>query len=593
MRTTLRSVFARRLYRLSLALLLLAACFGGHTPVAAEGAAATLWTHTPSQDIKWYSVTNAGTLLVGTMSSVYCLNPETGAELWRRDDLRDIAEHEQQEIQGTPLLLVYDNTGATQKKTHLLALDLLTGKNIWQTETLKGYTVQVSPSFDRDMLVFLTVANNKMTKDKLDIAALRLSTGEMLWQSEFTDNVDLYGIERGSKYFPKFDLSGAQPPIFDGDSVYFTYAGLHRYNLSDGKLVWRVAYDVTEGKIKNANAQALLEGDTIYTSAKGQIRAVDKATGAVRWTSKDFGGGIVEMISQGDVLYSRLGGTFYDFGKREYVVKKPLGVAAIDKKTGAPVWFYDKAGGSITNMLLLPDQHAILVADEKNLIGLDTASSGKVKEAFKTKLEFKYNLGTAATVAKVAKFGFGGLSAIGSKGADTTDNPVALSRRENGTIVVRGTNHVAAFDPRTHTMAWGTKYAAPGVPGWQKIAMTAITVASAAMSQGQAFNAASLGDTSGSTRANNNFIGAMSGYEQFMSKRYSATKTGGIYVYVLTDVKQEKEKGAGLIGVNMDTGQGDRQIMFKDKSPDYEVDEATGRIFNLRNPKELSAFVIK
>ena len=27
----------------------------------------------------------------------------------------------------------------------------------------------------------------------------------------------------------------------------------------------------------------------------------------------------VEMISQGDVLYSRLGGTFYDFGKREYV----------------------------------------------------------------------------------------------------------------------------------------------------------------------------------------------------------------------------------------------------------------------------------
>ncbi len=590
MQTISMSMLTSRINKFLLTLLLLASF--GVTRASAEQAT-TLWTHTPTQDIKWYSVTNAGTLLVGTASGIYCLNPETGAELWRRDDLRDIAEHEQQEIQGTPLLLVYDNTGAMQKKTHLFALDLLTGKNIWQTESLKGYTVQVAPSFERDMLVFLTVANNKMTKDKLDIAALRLSTGEMLWQSEFTENVDLYGIERGSKYFPKFDLSGAQPPIFDGDSVYFTYAGLHRYNLSDGKLVWKMPYDVTEGKIKNANAQAVIEGDTIYTSAKGQVRAIDKATGAAKWTSKDFGGGIVEMLPRGDVIYGRLGGTFYDFGKREYVVKKPLGVVALDKKTGAPVWFYDKAGGSLTNMVLLPEQNTILIADEKNLIGLDTSSTGKVKEAFKTKLEFKYNLGTAATVAKVAKFGFGGLSAIGSKGADTTDNPVALSRRENGTIVIRGTNHVAAFDPRTHAMAWGTKYAAPSVPGWQKIAMTAITVASAAMSQGQAFNYASLGDSHSANRANSDFIGAMSGYEQFMSKRYSATKAGGVYVYVLTDIKQDKEKGAGLIGVNMETGQGDRQILFKDKEPDYEVDEASGRIFNLKNSKELNAYIIK
>lgn len=584
------SIRARSFYKPLLSLLLLVNFGVAH---AAAQQATTLWTHKPAQDIKWYQVTDAGTLLVGTSSNIYSLNPETGETNWQRDDLAGINEYETHELQGTPLLLVADNSGAVQKKTKLFALDLLTGKTIWQTDKLRGATVQVAPNYEKNMVVFLTVVSNAAAKDKPDITALNLATGEVLWQSEFTENVDLYGIERGSKYFPKFDLSGAQPPVFDGDSVYFTYAGLHRYNLADGKLIWKVPYDVTEGKIKNANAQAVIEGDTIYTSAKGQVRAIDKATGAMRWTSKDFGGGIVEMLPRNDVIYGRLGGTFYDFGKREYVVKKPLGVVALDKKTGAPVWFYDKAGGSLTNMVLLPEQNTILIADEKNLIGLDTSSAGKVKESFKTKLEFKYNLGTAATVAKIAKFGFGGLSAIGSKGADTTDNPVVLSRRENGTVVIRGTNHVAAFDPRTHQMAWGTKYAAPGVPGWQKIAMTAITIASAAMSQGQAFNASYLGDTSGANRANSNFIGAMSGYEQFMSKRYGATKAGGLYVYVLTDVKQEKEKGAGLVGVNMETGQGDRQIMFKDKSPDYEVDEATGRVFNLRNPKELSAFVIK
>jgi hypothetical protein len=85
----------------------------------------------------------------------------------------------------------------------------------------------------------------------------------------------------------------------------------------------------------------------------------------------------------------------------------------------------------------------------------------------------------------------------------------------------------------------------------------------------------------------------MSNYEQFITKRYSATKAEGNYVYVLTDLKMDKEKGAGLIGVNMNTGQGDRQILFKEKEPDYEVDEAFGRVFNLKNARELSAFVIK
>ena len=77
------------------------------------------------------------------------------------------------------------------------------------------------------------------------------------------------------------------------------------------------------------------------------------------------------MLVHNDVLYGRLGGVFCDFGKREYVPKKPIGVVALDKKTGAPLWSYDKASDSITNMAFLPDQNTILIADAKNFIGLD------------------------------------------------------------------------------------------------------------------------------------------------------------------------------------------------------------------------------
>lgn len=550
----------------------------------------SLWTHKPASDIKWYRVTDVGSLLVGSKSALYALDGETGQQVWTRADLAGAEEFEVDTIAGTPLILVSDTSGTFSKGTKLYAVDLLTGKNIWETEKLKGATVAVEPIFEKDLALLVTVPSNNANKAKPHITALTMTTGEIVWETDYPDNVDLYGIERGSKYFPKFDLSGANPPIYDADSIYFTYAGLHRYSLADGKLVWGTRYDVTEGAIKRGNAQAVIDGDLIYTSAKGQLRAIDKATGAIKWASKDFGGAVAEMKESGDVIYGRLGGAFYDFGKREYVNKKPFGVAAVDKRTGATLWYYDKAGDSITNMALLPDLNTVLIADAKSLIGLDTASAGKVKESYKVKLEFKNNLGAAATAAKVVKFGFGGLSAIGKGGGDDRDEPVALYRRENGTIVVAGKQHLIAFDPRAHAIVWSVKYEAPGVPGWQKIAMAGLTAMTYTMATAQAAN--TYAGTSENRWANRQRVNSLVAYEQFVSKRYSATKATGNYVYVLTTVREGKEKGAGLIGVQMETGRGERQILFKDKEPDYQVDETAGRVFNLRTSKELSAFSV-
>lgn len=552
--------------------------------------AAPLWTHKPAGDIKWYRLTEVGSVLVGTKGSVYLLDSETGAQVWSRADLPGVEEYEVDEIKGTPLLLVSDTSGSFSKNTRLFALDLLTGQNIWQTEKLQGATVAVEPVYEKDLVLLVTVPNNAANKAKPKITALRMTSGEMVWEADYPDSVDLYGIERKSKYFPKFDLSGANPPLYDEDSVYFTYAGLHRYSLADGKLLWGVKYDVTEGSIKRGNAQAVIDGDAVYTSAKGQLRAIDKATGAVRWTSKDFGGAVAEMRALNGTIYGRLGGAFYDFSKREYVNKKPYGVAAVNKQTGATEWYYDKADDSITNMALLPDMNTILVADAKHLIALDTQSSGKVKEAYKVKLEFKNNLGAAATVAKVAKFGFGGLSAIGKGGGDDRDEPVAVYRRENGTVVVQGKQHILAFDPRGRQIVWSVKYEAPGVPGWQKVAMAGLTAVSYSFSTAHAMN--TYAGTASNRWANSNRVNALVAYEQFVSKRYSAAKAVGNYAYVLTTVKEGKEKGAGLVGVHMESGKGERQILFKDKEPDYQVDETAGRVFNLRNPKELSAFTV-
>lgn len=572
----------------------------------AIAADAPIWTYTGA---KWYSMMGTGNLMVGTETSIAMLDGASGKPLWSRDDLKGIKEDEFHELSGTPLLLLTDNSGTFGRKTKFIAVDTLTGKTIWETDKMQGFTVNVSPNYAKDMLVILTIQDNRMNKDKPDIFAFKLTTGELLWKAEYPEKVDLYGVMKkgrsgasgmlfgsGGTSSNRFDLSGENSPIFDGDSMYMSYAGLHRYNLADGKMVWKNVYDVTDGALKNTNGQAIIENDTIYTSAKGIIRAINKADGTIKWQTKDFGkGGIAEMQTFGDTLYGRMGGQFFETKKGEYQKKTPIGVVALNKKDGSEIWIYKDAKESITNMMILPDDNVMLIGDEKNLIGLDLSSQGKFKESYKIPLKFKFNLGAAGVAAKAMKIGFGGIRGALSK-SDTTDEPVALIRQENGTVVARGKQHLLAFNPKTKEISWSTKYAAPSVGGWQTAIMTTLTALTVVMQQANKEMDAARGDWGSAYDGNTQLIATVNQYQKYMVDRTSATKQSGNNIYVLTDLKTKDEKGkddkgAGLIGINLLTGQGISQIMFKDKEPDYEVDEATGRLFNLKD-KTLSAYVI-
>ena len=570
--------------------------------VAEISAEEPLWSH---KGAKWFSMMESGNLMIGTDSDISMLDGETGKQLWTRNNLGKIKEAEFTELEGTPLVLISDNSGWSQRKTKLTAIDNLTGETVWETEKMLGYTVQVSPIYEKDLLIFLTIKDNRSKKDKPDIFALKMSNGELVWQNEYPEKVDLCGVEKkknsgakamflgsGGGRSDRFDLSGENPPLFDGDSMYMTYAGLHRYNLADGKLVWKNVYDVTDGSLKNTNGQAIIEGDTIYTSAQGIIRAIDKNTGKIKWNTKDFGkGGIAEMQIHGDVLYGRMGGQFFSAKKGEWLEKGPVGVVALNKSNGDTNWIYKDADDSITNMVVLPQDNVLLIADKKYLIGLDLSNQGKAKEDYKIKLKFKRSLGAADVGGKAAAIAFGGIGGAFGGGSKRTDNPVSLVRQENGTVVVRGKQHLLAFNPTTKEIAWSTKYGAPGISGWESIVMTAITVTAAAVSQTIEADYVRRGDYNNAFSENGRFLSLMTNYQQFMGKKYNASKQGGNIYYVLTKIKGEDEKGSGLVGVNMLTGEGERQIIFNDKSPDYEVDELEGRLFNL-NKGTISAYSI-
>jgi outer membrane protein assembly factor BamB len=141
----------------------------------------SLWTHKPASDIKWYRVTDVGSLLVGSKGALYALDGETGREVWSRADLAGAEEYEVDTIAGTPLVFVSDTSGTFKKGTRLFALDLLSGQNIWETEKLKGATVAVEPVYEKDLVLLVTVENNSANKAKPHLTALRMTTGELVW----------------------------------------------------------------------------------------------------------------------------------------------------------------------------------------------------------------------------------------------------------------------------------------------------------------------------------------------------------------------------------------------------------------------------
>jgi hypothetical protein len=87
---------------------------------------------------------------------------------------------------------------------------------------------------------------------------------------------------------------------------------------------------------------------------------------------------------------------------------------------------------------------------------------------------------------------------------------------------------------------------------------------------------------------------AIESYEKLFNKRYTATRSTSGYAYVLTEIQEDKDnKGGGLVGLNLNSGEVEHQVLLKLKDPDYDVDEIEGRIFNIKDKKELTAYSVR
>lgn len=564
-------------------------------------AAKELWTAKLPGDAKWHSLTELGTLVVGTNEELLAFDPENGTQLWKRSEFKKTTPFNAKEIPGTPFLACNTFNGFANTKCTLVVVNYLTGETLWQAPEMTGQFLGTLPVPQKNLVLFLfNGANAEGREQGTYIYAYDLADGSKKWVTKFAKigAIQLHMADNSGRFIPTMDLSGYHDPVVDGDEIYLGYLGVHCLDLNTGAVKWGVEFPPGNKGLKRTYAPLRIDGDRIYGAGGGSVYAINRRTGATLWKSDRISSyaGLLKardnaIVSQLEIvegkIFARYGGYFSD-GKNVQA-REPLGVVALDPATGEGLYHFDKAKEGITNLMVLPEIKTVLFADAHNLYGIDIAGA-KPAETFHVPIEFKRKMG-GGEIAQLGLGALGGISGLAKAGFAQNkarlDVPVAIVRRGDH-VVVRGKQHVMCFDPATKNIAWSTYCAAPS----DAFGMTALfAVTALAAVHGNAVAAQSGGyASSGYSSGVNEIHSSLDRYNKEAGKRKSATKDGDNFTFLLTKVEDGKAKGIGLLGINLATGEGDKKFVLGTKEPDYRVDEVINRLFFFKDKNALVAY---
>jgi outer membrane protein assembly factor BamB len=556
------------------------------------------WSTEFEHAVEFQALVDTNVLVVGTTRHLFGIDPRTGAERWRKRDLH-VKPEDLLPVPGTRLLLVNEDYGGkfADRETSFLALDAETGAELWESKVVKGKGMQAVADPASNLLLLVTVKEPHGDDKGLfagwlpgdgigggfertpKLTGLDLSTGKKLWDRDFDSDVDMRpsleaelarGGDKKQKDRP-FDLGLYRPPVIEGGQIFVTYHGISCYDARTGERLWRQEYGIREGDLALSDADPIVDGEVVYTSGEGRIRAVDRRTGKVLWRSDDFGV-VPELFVDDHVLYGQLGGRFYNPFSDEWSWKGNFGAVAIDRATGKRIWRYDDGSDSVTNLTIAGDR--VWLGDADRLVGLDR-STGKRVVAEPHELEKR---------------------------------PVLSSYNERDEIVLIGDEEVAGFSVATGKRAWYARHEPIKPSGWRRFAaglmMTSgavLTVASFAAAKVKGLlpavpsPAVRVSGLAPITLLNTKSIAIRTGSR--VGKALWSAGSGmlgvtrfahltGTHQYFLTRLDGTDQ---ALAGVNLTTGETDRAVELPSPTPNIVIDEVGGNVMQARG-RRLIAF---
>lgn len=441
-------------------------------------------------------------------------------------------------VTGVPLLLkefliIPTAQGLIAKKHN--------GDDLWECK-IKGVNWMVADETEREIYGFESTVNGKNTRiHKIG------SNGAELWKDDrkVQGNVSNFQILPQGIAVVSDKSSGGSSSVFatkDESEIAFLSA-------STGEDLWEKA-PKTKGYVQH-----------FYVQEDGILFGIQQ-------------GGINKISFDGNTLF-----------------KKPL-----------------KTGPNIMVMAESPQGLIYITGEDANIVDLKTGD-----QVWNKPLKYKNSAAVASTFDREKNryliAADGDIYAIDANSGDVSEfSKVNFDEKEvantmqmrNGNVFLSSSQNVALLGSDGNQV-FHEYYKSPSQSGFVKVLSGALAVASTGLAMAHAAKAGMNRTNSyGSSNDLSNYndygkenklaadMFASIGDAAFdmMSKRFKATAATENAQFILTRL----EAGVGLVKVNKDTGKVDKEIVLKDKKPEYKVDEIAGVLYYKADDKTIYAY---
>jgi outer membrane protein assembly factor BamB len=578
--------------------------------------------------VGWMKQSDYGYLICGIENAIHCINNTTGDEVWVNNDLPIGAKTDKSEfIEATPYMLI-EYTSITGKGRAAI-MNVLNGKIVYHSkddgvkvaevhkllkaggllmETIKGKEqilsfVDVNEAAVKWSLplgmekggIGLGALKRKLfsvsylggepfvSKDgqiilsyKKEVISINKQTGSINWKTEMPKDITNYmasadgslifiGAEKrfdvlnatdGKSYLPKpIKLEGEFNDImpYNNDYIVMHASGFNIWDVS--KMAFRFEKEKELGNISQVtvcpNGFAALE----TTKDESVISLVD-FTGKRLWNEK-LSDPVLSMYATSKGVW--------------YVTQRRSNVLSFEK--GKDLWKRDVKLKGIPSVAVDPENNHVLIYANKVLYRFD------INEVSMTVLNEDATL----------------------KDFDEDKMTAQLEVRKDGYLISSSQN--MCFVGRDGAIKFNNYFREVGMSKLARMGMKALSTGAGMYSAGS-----SVGDflsDPSKFKANNGTVDLSDEYNRSQlsfksqasgdissglfdvaSKRYAASKRTKDFMFILTKF----EDGNGLAMVKKDDGTTVQRFLFKDKEPEYIVDEVDSKLYLVENDKTIVRF---
>jgi hypothetical protein len=591
------------------------------------------------------TLTVGGILVAATNDGLVGIDPKQSTPIFTFNEFGRLKPEETEFIPLSPYIVV--SQGANSKfagiaKTKRAVLNYITGKVIFNSETDNWnqiYTCNIVLPQNKLIVSGIQKEGDKFEKMTPKVAVYDLST-QKLDYSFFLDKPGRVGIAKD------FSVTGV-PLLLKNMLIIPTAQGLiaksHKgddlweckikgvnWMVSDTSETEIYGFETTTNgkntrihKISNkgaelwkddrkvqgnvSNFQILTQGIAVVsdkssggstsvfaTSDESEIAFLSASTGEDLWEKAPKTKGWVQhfYVQDDGILFGiQQGGINKISFDGKTLFKKPL-----------------KTGENIMVMAESPQGLIYITSEDANIVDLKTGD-----QVWNKPLKYKNSAAVASTFDS-AKNRYliaadGDIYAIDAQTGDATDfSKVKFDEKEvantmemrNGNIFLSSSQNMALLG-NDGSENYNAYFKSPGQSGFVKALSGIVAVASTGLAMAHAAKAgANRTSPYGSTNDLSNYnetgkenaraaamfadIGDIA--FSVMSKRFKATAATENAQFILTKL----DDGVGLVKVNKDTGKVDKEIVLKDKKPEYQVDEVAGVLYYKANDKTIYAY---